>query len=171
MPFDQELYEGYCIRYPEKKSRKEKESLFGLLVVLWGCRLFFGMLNAIEEGWNRLLVWLPFYLLTLWLLLRWRSKPEPETMRIWVQGETFCTELNARRSRRYRFSEITRVSYHSQYGKLHRMPKMPPYWAIHVGEECVATFQTDMENAHRLLGKLDKMGLITAYGTGYTEDA
>ena len=54
MPFDQELYEGYCIRYPEKKSRKEKESLFGLLVVLWGCCLFFGMLNAIGHSSSRM---------------------------------------------------------------------------------------------------------------------
>ena len=51
------------------------------------------------------------------------------------------------------------------------MPKVPPYWAVYVGEECAATFQTDMENAHRLLRKLDKMGLITAYGSGYTKDA
>ena len=54
---------------------------------------------------------------------------------------------------------------------MHRMPRTPPYWALYIGEECVATFQAEMENAHRLLGKLDKMGLITAYGTGYTEDA
>jgi len=169
MPFDQELYEGYCIRYPAKKSREEKESLFGLLAMLWGCFLFFSILSAIEEGWNRLFVWLPFYLLMLWLLLRWRSKPEPEFIKIWVQGDTFCTEVNVQRSRRYRFSEITRVSYHSQHGKLHRMPKTPPYWAVYVGEECVATFQTDMENTHRLLSRLDEMDLITDYGTGYRE--
>ena len=172
MPFDKELYEGYRVQYAQQKCREAKNSLFGLLAVLLGCCfLSAGILAAMENAWSRFAVWLPFYMLTFWALFRWRAKPEPERMKIWVQGDSFCTQTGAQRSRRYRFSEITRVSYHSQHGKLHRMPKTPPYWAIYVGEDCVAAFQKDMENAHRLLGKLDKMGLITTYGTGYTEGA
>ena len=171
MPFDKELYEGYCVQYSEKKYREDKNSLFGLLAAMLGCCcLFAGIFAAVENEWGRFAVWLPFYLLFFWLLLRWRAKPEPERMKIWVQGDSFCTQTGAQRSRRYRFAEITRVSYHSQHGKLHKMPKIPSFWAIYVGEECVVAFQKDMENAHRLLKRLDKMGLITTYGSGYTRD-
>ena len=141
MPFDKELYEGYCVKYPEKKYRSDRTSLFGLLAMLWVCFLFGSFLIAMQEGFEQFFIWLPVYLIMGWLLLRWRSKPEPEKMKIWVQGDRFCTELNVQRSRGYRFSEIARVSYHCQHGKMHKMPRVEPYWGIYVGDECVAVFQ------------------------------
>lgn len=167
MPFDKALYEGYCVQYPEKKYRSDGDFLFGILAMIWACLLFGSLFNGMKEGLGQFLIGLPFYLLTGWLLLRWRSRPEPEKMKIWVQGDRFCTELNAQRSRGYRFSEITRVSYHSQHGKMFRMPRMEPHWGIYVGDECVAVFQNEMENAGKLLKKLEHDGLITPYGTGY----
>ena len=167
MPFDKALYEGYCVKYPEKMYRSDRTSLFSLLAMLWACFLFGSLLIGMQEGYGQFLIWLPFYLITGWLLLRWKSKPEPEKMKIWVQGDRFCTELNVQRSRGYRFSEITRVSYHCQHGKMHKMPRMEPHWGIYVGDECVAVFQNEMENAGKLLEKLEDYGLITTYGTGY----
>ena len=168
MPFDKKLYEGYCVNTPEKKCRSDRAFMFGLLAMLWVCFLFGSLFNGMREGLGQFLIWLPFYLLTGWLLLRWRSRPEPEKMKIWVQGDRFCTELNVQRSRGYRFSEITRVSYHCQHGKMLKMPRMEPHWSIFVGDECVAVFQNEMENAGKLLEKLEDYGLITAYRTGYS---
>ena len=167
MPFDKALYEGYCVQYPAKKYQSDRYFLFGILAMIWASLLLGSFFNGMKEGLRQFLIGLPFYLLTGWLLLRWRSRPEPEKMKIWVQGDRFCTELNAQRSRGYRFSEITRVSYHCQHGKILRMPRMEPHWGIYVGDECVAVFQNEMENAGKLLKKLEHDGLITPYGTGY----
>ena len=167
MPFDKSLYEGYCVKYPEKKYRSDRTSLFGLLTMLWACFLFGSLLIGMQEGYGQFLIWLPFYLITGWLLLRWKSKPEPEKMKIWVQGDRFCTELNGQRSRGYRFSEITRVTYHCQLSSSRGRPGGWPYWGMYIENECVAVFENDMENSGKLLAKLEDYGLITMYGTGY----
>lgn len=39
------------------------------------------------------------------------------------------------------------------------------------GYACVAVFQKDMENAAKLLSRLDEPGLLTTYGTGDKTDS
>lgn len=40
------------------------------------------------------------------------------------------------------------------------------YWQIYIGDQCAACFTDEMENAMKLLAKLDALQLITPYGTG-----
>lgn len=171
MPFDQKLYEPYCVRFSAVKNREYKDLLVKFYFVFVFLSLGLSIKEIAENGLIYIVYCILAYLLIGYLLIRWREKPGPETMKTWVQGDVFCTEMKMQRSRGYHFSEITRVSYHSQHSKMHKMPKTPPHWGIYIGEECVATFQNDMENAGKLLEKLKAYGLITTYLTGYKPKA
>lgn len=168
MPIDEKKYTPYCVAFEERKRSWDVEVI---LVIIWVVLLLMGLTNGFGSDPVSAAMAGVFLDIFGLVILRIVTAKEPAQKKLWVSADTFCTEQNGRRGRVYRFSEITRVRRHYPLvGGFGRMPVMKTsskaVWQIYVGKTCVASFVEDMNNSGRLVRRLDRMGLITPFGTG-----
>ena len=155
----------YVVEQKPKDESAKRDGCLGvfiLIAIIGADSIFSGSGNAISRVLSIVV------LLGCLCLLVMQYLPEKPGKKIRVSEDCFTVIDEGKPDRTYRFSEITRVSIHYTYRISHRTCKSgPKCWRIDVGNECAAAFTQEMENGNRLLAKLDSLGLITKYATGY----
>lgn len=149
---------------PQDESAKRDGCLgvFILIAIIGSNSIFSEVENMISRVLSIIILLIGFCLLIM------QYMPKKPGKKIRVSEECFTVIEAGKEGRTYRFSEITRVSLHFSYRVSYRACKSTStYWRIDVGKKCAATFTQEMENSSRLLIKLDELGLITKYATGY----
>ena len=159
--------DSYMVQRRAKDESWKRDGCLGMVImiaVLSVIPLINGTGSAVSNGLNAGILIISI------VLLRMMYAPEKPGQRIRVSADHFTVIEEGKEERTYRFSEVTRVSMH----RTRRIGKRtcrsgPDCWRIDVGDQCAAVFSNEMENYIRLLAKLDELGLITPYGTGYKQ--
>ena len=156
----------YTVELKPKDESWKRDGCLGVVIVIdliFLNSLFNDQDNLIGNAINAVIL-----LCGIILLVQMHEPQKPGT-KICVSEDSFTVIREGMPDREYRFSEITRVSFlRPQYISGRRVVRSGPVcWQIFIGDQCAAVFTQEMENYLRLLGKLDELGMITPYGTGY----
>ena len=169
MPIDETRYAPYCVAFEEQKRSWDVEVI---LAIIWVILLLMGLQNGFGSDPVSAAMSGVFLGVFGLAIFRLATAKEPTRKKLWVSADSFWIEQNGKRGRVYRFSEITRVRrYFPLVAGGGRMPVLKTsskaVWQIYVGKTCVAAFMEEMNNSGRLIGRLNALGLITPYGTGF----
>lgn len=169
MPFQAKNSDSYVVFLKPKSISWKRDICIAVLTIEAACTLvsLINLHRISELGFILNLTILLASVAAFRPLFRSQRPDEAPGRVIRVSGEQFRVEELGKAGKVYRFAEIERVRCRQAWVMGGRQATLGPvFWEIYVGSECVAAFFDRTENAMRLLEKLDRLGLITPYGTG-----